>query len=507
MRTNTCAIPLLSLLAFAMTVPTPAGAIPRELEDIERRIESLPFEITHDSNIDEQSLRAALASLQEITEAVDALPEKLRLRGRVRLAQAHLVLAESLMAAPCPGELSEAHCHVFRGQLAEHVDPLIMASALAGAMVEMDLRLGQGTLPAADRERLDDTLSALEDAAARLDEWATMLPDSSERQASRPTPQAPKEPESGWEPPPAQPREGAHYSLVWGNTELRRSPDDPEPIPTYDYVDDLRALYLDAVFAVEVLGESADGLLEVRVGGDMGWEQQCAGNGLMVHWSAVRVWIDPADRVEVLAAELSVDHADGTGLRLMPGIPLIGDQAWLNGQLVPVPESAERALSFTAEGQRLEQVFGSGRIPWTTEGTLGGEPFAVRQPAIDHSDDLGVSSWEPTDGGALVRYTRRCGEVRFLLDGTQPDESQAGMYGVIGGLMGDAETVSVPAGARLYWIDGRPAGQVSTRGTTLETWQLYGEQMRCTTVPVATTQGDLLQPSVSLCFRPEDLSE
>lgn len=506
MRLNTNKLTILCLISLTMAFAAAARAVPGEIKDLDQKIENLPFEITGDPAADEEALRAALATLQEITAAVDALPEKLRLRGRVRLAEAHLTLAESLLAAPCPGELSDAQCLVFRGHLAEQVDPLIMAAALAGAMVEMDLRLGQGTLPAADRERLDDTLVALTDAASRIDVWTTMVPDSSERQSSRPVPQAPRELDPGWEPPPAEPREGAHYSLVWGNTELHRTPDDPEPIRMYDYAEDLRSPYPDAVYLVEVLGEDADGLLEVRIGGDMGWDRHCTGNGIGIHWTALRVWIEPADRVEILAAELSVEHADGTGLRLMPGTPLMGDQAWLNGQLVPLPDGAERALSYTADAPRLEQVFGSSRIPWATEGRLGGAPFAVRQPAIDHGDDLGVSSWEPTEGGALVRYTRRCGEVRFLMEGAQPDESPA-QAGILGALMGDTETVRLPPGTRLYWADGRPAGQVSTRGVTLEAWQLYGEQMRCVNVPLATTQGDLRQPSVPVCFLPGDPTE
>ncbi len=503
MRPHTATIASLFLVLFAMTPPTMAGAVPEEIEDIERRLESLPFQITHDPEIDEPTLRTALATLQEITAAVEALPDKLQLRGRVRLAEAHLVLAQSLLGVSCPGDLSEAQCHLFRGQLAQQVDPLIMAAALVAGMVELDLRMGDGTLPVADRERLDDTLAVLEEASARIDEWKALVPDSSER-PPRPVVQAAREPDPGWVPPPAQPREGAHYSLVWGNAQLLRAPGDAETIRVYDYADELRALYPDAVYVVEVLGESSGGLLEVRVGGDMGWDRHCTGNGLLSQWAAVRVWLDPSDRVELLAAEVAVDHPDGTGLRLMPGTPLIGDQAWLNGQLVPLPDGAERAHSYAADAPRLEQVFGDGRIPWDTTGTLGGEPFSLRQPAIDHSDDVGMSTWEPTETGALVRYARRCGEVRFLMEGAQPDES-SGQAGILGALMGDRETVRVPEGTHLYWSDGRPAGQVSTWGATLETWQLYGEEMRCVSVPLATTQDDLRQPSVPVCFRPEDL--
>ena len=503
MRPYTLAITSLLLLVLSMTPSRMATAVPPELKDIERRLESLPFELTHDPEVDEPTLRAALATLQEITVAVDALPEKFQLRGRVRLAEAHLVLAQSLLGVSCPDELSEPMCHLFRGELAKQVDPLIMAGALAAGMVEMDLRLGGDTLPVADRGRLDDTLAALEEASALIEEWKAMVPDSSER-PPRPTVEAAREPAPGWVPPPAQPVEGAHYSLVWGNAQLLRAPGDAEAIRVYDYADELRPLYPDSVYVVEVLGESAGGLLEVRIGGDMGWDRHCTGNGLLAHWSAVRVWIDPSDRVEVLAAEVSVDHADGTGLRLMPGTPLIGDQAWLNGQLVPLPDGAERATSYAADAPRLEQVFGEGRIPWDTVGTLGGAPFAVRQPAIDRNDDVSMSSWEPTENGALVRYARRCGEVRFLMEGAQPVESP-GRAGIIGGVLGGSQTVRVPEGTRLYWADGRPAGQVSTWGATLETRQLYGEQMRCISVPLATTQGDLLQPSVPVCFRPEDL--
>jgi hypothetical protein len=325
---------------------------------------------------------------------------------------------------------------------------------------------------------------------------------ATEPNPARPEPASPAAIPDSWAPPPAEDTPEARFALVWGNAELRRSPDDPSPLRAYDYPDEERERYPDAVFAVRVIGETDDGLLEIRLGGNSLWGSHCVGSAMMEHWMAVRGWIEPSDRVEVLAEEDWVEFPDGTGVLLMPGTPLIGDQGWLNGQLVPLSAGARRAFEYPGDARRLEQGFGSGRIPWTTTGAVGGEPFAVRQPVIDRNDALGLSSFEATETGTLARYTRRCGEVRFLTDAAVTEDTRTG---ILGALMGNDDSLVLAAGTPLFWIDGQPAGQVGTYGVTLESWQFFGEQMRCVDVRVSGVLRDRKAPTVPICVRPEDV--
>ena len=323
--------------------------------------------------------------------------------------------------------------------------------------------------------------------------------------APRPLPSPPVAPAEGWTPPPTTGAADARFALVWGNAELRRFPDDPEPMRVHDYADAERLDHPDALYLIEVLGGGEDSLVEARLGGDVTWERHCVGSNLLERWTAVRVWIESGDLVEVLAEELAVEHEDGTGIRLMVGTPLLGDSAWVYGQLVQIPADAVRGIDYPADALRLEPWFSSDPVRWGEQGSVGGQPFVVRQPAYDHNDGTFLSASKPVDGGSLVTLTRRCGEIRFLTEGLAAAEQSAGIFGIHGRAM-DEDRVTLAVGTRLHWLDGRPAGQVAEE-RTLERGLLYGEEMRCVAVELATTHDELPTQKVPICVRPEDAGE
>jgi hypothetical protein len=484
---------------FLLTVvASPAQAAPPELRTLDRQVKAIDVAFTGDAEADIERLRVAVDTLRELKRAADDLPDELRPAGRVRVADAHLRLAEGLLDAPCPSELTGEQCDLYRGLLPGRAEPLVTAAGQVAALIGPDEELARS-----DRRRLEKLHAAIEVAASRIAD-ATEAMGGVEGDAAdhRAAPSPPVAPAEGWTPPPAMGGDDARFALVWGNAELRRFPDDPQPLRAYEYPDAERREHPGAVYLIEVLDGGGDGLVEARLGGGVTWERHCVGSNLLERWTAVRVWVEPGDLVEVLAEELAVDHEDGTGIRLMAGTPLIGDRAWVDGQLIPVPDGAVRAQHYPADTQRLQPSYSSNGLVWGTGGTVGGQPFALRQPAYDHNHETYLSSSRPVDGGVLVTLTRRCGEIRFLTGSLPPEDTAAGIFGLLGGAMGE-DRVTLAAGTRLHWLDGRPAGQVAEE-RVLEGGLLYGEEMRCVDVELATTHDALAPRPVPLCVRPED---
>ena len=324
----------IALLAALIAIPSVALATDPAIRDLERKTESIVFSVTGDDMADAEQLKGCLAILHEILRAADELPEDLQAQGRIRVAEANLRLAGQLMAIPVPGELTEEQGTIFRGELADHAEPLVMAASLAAGIVQMDIDMGGLKLPGPEKRRLIAFFAAATEMDERVQAWKQtprlFSLEDPEPRPPRPEPAPPAPIPEGWAPPPNEDTPDASFALVWGNATLRRSPDDPEPVRMYDFPDEERESYPDAIYAVRVLGENDDGLLEVRLGGNTDWNSHCVGTSLLEHWVAVRGWIEPDDRVRVVAEDEWVDFPDGTGVRLMAGTPIVGDQGWLN---------------------------------------------------------------------------------------------------------------------------------------------------------------------------------
>ncbi len=501
------AVLALSLAGLLPAVPTHAEIDP--LTDVDHKLATLEVQFTGDLATDEALLREALATMQRIHEVADQLPEVQQTAGRIREAEASLRVTEILLGAPCPEDLTTVQCEMYGEEFARQAEPAHYTAALAAGLVEMALELGGETLSDSDQARYDQLLEDLDAADAvldeRLDQRMGFFPG-----ANRPDPPPPvviQEAQAlpqGWQPPLTDTRGDARHALVWGNAELLRFPEDPAPVRLYGYPDDKRAWYPDAIYLVHLLGETADGLLEVRLGGPVTWERHCVGNDVLPWWTAVRAWVSPDDVVEVLANEVAREHEDGTALRLQPGTPLMRDEAWLHGQLVPIPDDVVRTTSYPADAPRLERVRSGDHVPWAQSAVLGGQPLPLRQPAFDHNDHLYISSWTAMDHGALVTLTSECGELRFSTPGSRPTADDDTVGGVIGGMMGDVELLRIPAGTLLYWPDGSPAGEAVQPYTVRRTSLLEGP-MQCLDLPLVQTLDDLTDPRTTLCVRPEDL--
>jgi hypothetical protein len=502
-------------LALTLAGLLPAAPIHAEIDplsDVDDKLQTLDIKLTGDLATDEALLREALATMQRIHQVAEQLPEVQQTAGRIRAAEASLRVGEVMLAAPCPDDLTRVQCEMYAEEFARQAEPAVYAATLAAGLVEMATDLGGESLSAADQARYEQLRKDIDAADAvldeRLDQRMGFFPG-----ANRPDPPPPvvvREAQAlpqGWQPPATEAGEEARFALVWGNAELLRHPGDPDPVRLYDYPDHKRAWYPDAIYLVHLLDQTADGLVEVRIGGPVTWERHCVGSNVLSWWTAVRAWVAPDDVVEVLAAEVGWEHEDGTALHLLPGTPLLEDGAWLQGQLVPIPENAVRAASYAANAPRNERTRSGEHLPWTQPAILGGQPLALRQPAFDHNDHLTISSWTATDPGALVTLTSACGEVRFFTPGSTPaeaDDTEGVMGGVMGGMMGDVETAHIPAGTTLYWPDGIPAGE-AVQPSTVRRFRFRDGPMSCLELPLVQTLGNFNDPRTTLCVRPADL--
>ena len=490
------AVVFVVLFTCATAVVPTAYATPKPLKALDQRVQDYHVELIGDPAEDKERIVAAMEALDEIIAEAEALDEKHRARGLLRTVEAYLRLADGLLAAPCPDQLSPDVCLIYKGKLAEIATELAHKATATATSLDYT-----GQLNAADRRRFEELVAAGSDTVDRAAMAILQVP----QEGAAPTvePVAAVVSDEDWAPPPAEADADTQFVLLWGNADLYRSPDDPAPLRAYDYADADRLQHPDALYVAPILNEGDGGRLEVRLGGQLEWDRHCVGSNLMPYWTAVRVWIDRDDQVEVLAKEVVVEHEDGTGVRLMPGTPLVGDQAWLHGQLVPVPADAIRAASYPGDSPRLEAKIGGHTLPWNTEGHIGGQLFSVRQPDYQYGDAWFISNSTPTDGGSLVALNERCGQVRFLLEGTEPTPYSA-FAGMFGNTVEDGDQVQFPAGTRLYWIDGTPAG-VMVQARNFAPSQVYGEQMRCVDQEIVSTLRTLPATTVPLCARPGDV--
>ena len=473
----------LSLLGVAAVL---AGS--SELNAIDRQIEAVHLPPGADLQASPQVLSAAVQALQALDAAVQQLPPDLRDAGVLRLAEGYRLFAADLVVIPCPAGLDPTQCALFTGLLAERAQPVAAQATQSFAAVEHSTALARG-----DRRRLEalaEDLAALEQAIQAA--IAAMAPATAA--PPLPEPAAPQLPAPGWNSPVGRSGSDAQFAVIRGIGGLLRAPGEPLVL-----VDTAYAPSEDLLYVVELLGRG-DGLAEIRLGGAVDWDTHCVPHQTLAPWVAVRAWIPEEELVELLAEELVRDHADGTGLRLLPGTPVLDGRAWLDGQRVPVPDGARTATDYRTGELRLERVYGPVQLPWTTTGHIGGEPFTLRQPDFDHNDALTVSASSPRGEHSLITLTERCGELRFMAPLPEPNGEFAGIFGALRGSGDDAPWVTLRPGTRVYWLDGRPAGQVVEEHAVLAS-ELYGTPMRC----LEPKLGSAEDQRVPLCFDPADL--
>lgn len=475
-------------LLITLLCAAPAQAGPAEIEALDQLLEAVQLAPGVDPTTNPQALADAVLALQALEAAVATLPDDQHDAGLLRLAEGYHGFAADLVAIPCPQGLDQEQCALFTGLLAERAQPLATRAAQGLAAIAHSTALSRG-----DRKRREALAAGLASLNQALFGAVSAMP-RPQQPPPRPEPVAPRASSPGWTPPAGQPSAASRFAVIRGVGGLLRAPGDP--VLLADPGDPASA---DQLYVVELLGRS-DGLAELRLGGEVAWDQHCVPHQTLERWVTVRAWLPEDQLLEVVAAEVVEDHADGTGLRLLPGVPVVEGHAWLAGQLVPLPDGARTATDYGAGEPRLEIVHSSEQIPWTTTGQIGSEPFELRQPAYDHNDAMVVSSAVSRGGTSLIVLTERCGELRFTAPLTQPLVQATGVLGGLMGGMGPTDWTTLRPGTKVYWINGQPAGQVLTEFTVLSS-ELRGAAMRCLEPKLGSAEGW----KVPLCFDPADL--
>jgi hypothetical protein len=475
------------LSALLSTAVAHAGSA--ELEALDRQLGDLHIPVDTELQANPRVLAEAAQALQAIELAAGALPEDQRDAGLLRVAEAYHRFAADLLALPCPAGLDLEQCALFTGLLAEKAQPL--ATKAATGLRALD---DSDDLDRRDRRRL----AALAQDLGQLNQALAVALVAMPRApvpAPRAEPASPEPVPTGWSAPAGRPAQPGRFAIVQGLDALLVEPGG-QPILS---VGEPYAAGVDQLYVVELLDRQG-GFAEVRLGGEVDWDEHCVPHQTLGRWIAVRAWVPEAALVPVVSEDVLVEHADGTGLRLLPGTPVLDEGAWLDGQLVPLPAGGRTALEYGGEAPRLQREHGAQRLPWSTAGSLGGEPFTLRQPAYDHNDALTVTSVIPHGEGSLVTLSERCGELRLLAPAAEPAAELSGVLGGISGWGADTEWVTLRVGALVYWEDGRPAGRV-VRDHIVAEAELYGTSMRC----VETKLGSAEDLKIPLCFDPADL--
>lgn len=467
-----------------------ALAATSELEALDQQLQAVHVAPGADLSSSPEDLLVAVQALQVMEATVGRLPEDQRDAGLLRLAEGYRILAGDLLAIPCPAQLDPVQCALFRGLLAEKAQPLATKAATGMVHLESSTALGRS-----DRRRRAALAAELGQLNQALEAATGAMP-SAQAPPPRPEPGNPQQPAVGWNPPSGRAGEDARFAVIRGIAGLLR--ESGEPVAT---ADPAHPPGEDQLYVVELMGRQ-DGLAEVRLGGAVDWEKHCVPHQTLARWVAIRAWIPEEALLPVVAEDLVVEHTDGTGLRLLPGAPVLDGQAWLDGQLISLPEGAHTTGDYGADETRLQRVYGADRIPWATTGSMGGEPFALRQAAYDYNDMLTISSATPRGDASLITLTARCGELRFLAPAPEPSAQLGGVLGLLGGAAGDAVRVTLRPGTPVYWVDGQAAGQVVEEHSMLAS-ELYGTSMRCLEAKVGSAEAR----HVPLCFDPADLGE
>ncbi len=475
-------------LFFPLFTVAVALAGTSSLKSLDRQLEAVHLPPSADLQAQPQLLAEAVQALQALEAGVQQLPDDQRDAGLLRLADGYGTLARDLLSIPCPGELDESQCALFRGLLAEKAEPLsVRASTVLGGIMTSD------ALGRADRQRREDLGARMVELAYDLKAAKGEMPQAPPP-PERPEPAAPQAAPAGWMAPAGEAEQLARFAIIHGIGGLQRA--SGEPIVS---VGEAYSAGVDQLYVVELLGRR-DGLAELRLGGVVDWDSHCVPHQTLSRFVAVRAWIPESDLLPVVGEDLVVDHDDGTGLLFLPGTPVIDGRLWLHGQLFPLPASAYTVHDYGSNATRHQRVYGDVRIPWGTTGTIGGEPFALRQPSYDHNEDFAVSSVAPRGDQSLFDVSLKCGGYRFLGETPPPGDPLAGIFGALGGGARGAAAITVPAGTRLYWADGQPAGQ-TVEDQTIDRSELFGSAMRC----VERRLGSAEEHRVALCFDPADL--
>ncbi|EDM81931.1 hypothetical protein PPSIR1_05673 [Plesiocystis pacifica SIR-1] len=328
----------------------------------------------------------------------------------------------------------------------------------------------------------------------------------------------PSEPDSVVVEPAPGPRalEGTHV-VVRSGARFFPSAEAKEPVVTRSFLSDEAAppgtLAARTIGWVMAAGELHGSRVEVRSLGGEDDSSSCGHNFAGLDDMEVRMWVERSDLVVVTTGFVEATYADGSGLSIPPGAPIVPDSPLpegLDGADEPGPWLAtwgfERSLAKAEFAEDGPLVTGQAFVP------------AERPPLANLAEPEGhllldgreFWAWSAKQGARVERdgavfYVLResCVDIRVRSVEEVPEGAEGGL-GLIGTGRGGGgyspsdqrALVSVPEGATVYWPDGSAAG-VTRRELRANRVVARGEG-RCAYFGVGNESRDLV-----LCFDPE----
>lgn len=318
--------------------------------------------------------------------------------------------------------------------------------------------------------------------------------------AAAPAPKGPPAPLAVPEPPAPD----ARFVRVWANATWRDGLVGPQAFVGLDYDDAERPRRFGQGY-VAVLIEDHGGLLEVEVGHDL-WTtgSHCSSEGAVPYGHVLRFFVDRRDLMPVLAQPWEQRFDDGTGLRLHPGVPVLGAQV-LAGRLVLPLVAPEGLVSDTyIAAPRGERDNPLGHVPQDAALTVAGRPVALHPDLSGTRHAPWFATDEPDGGRHLLTSRSACGEV--TVSSPVAPALPSGGGGLLGSMMGPEARLTAEPGTAVYWADGRRAGALRTAQSWGST-ELSEGPLRCRGARFGGETARGVGSPLRLCYDARDLTE
>lgn len=251
------------------------------------------------------------------------------------------------------------------------------------------------------------------------------------------------------------------FALVWMDAPLYRDPQG-EPVRLFD-LDRPREQSPGLHWTVRVHERHGSWL---RVGSVRKWLEggepiHCIESNLFrSHAVDPELWVHVDDLVPVIAETMTRTFEDGTDVTLLPGVPVVDGQPWVEGYWLPVDPKGLTSVLYRPKPS----------MPWVD----GTQSFVVNDPKPTLNTKTVRYTGEPrgygrSDPGASdfvamrgkLMEVARCGRVHMRLD-VPPDSKGVGTARVFGKLCEKSESIAtLPKGTPLSWPDGREAGRMA----------------------------------------------
>ncbi len=299
--------------------------------------------------------------------------------------------------------------------------------------------------------------------------------------------------------------------LVWKNAWLQQGPDAKSPrVRELVFSDKERPERLEQVRVFQLVAWAGD-WVQIETMPDSNYEHCMAPLYDLADYR-LNLFVRKQDVVLVLREEVREQYADGTSLRLRPGLPLLFNQSDKRYRVA----HAGLALAASFSADKVARSYRpTGRLVLGCEHKWDASRSRLRfakgrkvQLAGKHA--ACVEDARREKGSSLWRLRTACVDMQVKAD-PAPQVIEGPGRGALANLFGamsDGDWLKVGRGATIYWADGRQAGQARA-DLWFKSKSVAKGDLACVDRTLSAGAKDLAAPKAErkmrLCFRPEDM--